>query len=158
MLTDLDFDPKRIDSDEECSAHDGFLTSLNAVYDSIESHIKPYIGKKMLFIIGHSLGGALATLTTYRISRRYDIAKPIQFVYGCPPVGDIHMANYFEKLDCNTITIQNDPVSTGALVSLGPWARLYKPNKVKYLPEAAGHSITDYIKQLKDLCYKIIEG
>lgn len=151
MLTDMKFVRKRIDSDGQSFAHGGFVTALNAVYSAIENKILGDIGKKMLFITGHSLGGALATLTTYRISRKYDTAQPIQFIYGCPPVGDINLANYFKGMDSNTITIQNDPVSTGTLVSLGPWAGLYKPYEVKYLQKAAGHGIADYIEQLKKL-------
>ena len=151
FLTDAKFIRKRIDSDGQSFAHRGFVTALEAVYASIENKIKPDIGEKELYITGHSLGGALATLTTYRISRKYDIAQPIQYVYGCPPVGDINLANYFRGMDSNTITIQNDPISSGKLISAGAWAGLYKPFEVKFLPKTAGHGIADYIKQLEDL-------
>ena len=151
FLTDARFIRKRIDSNGHLFAHKGFVTALEAVYASIEDKIRPYIGKKAFYITGHSLGGALATLTTYRISHKFSNALPIQYVYGCPPVGDINLANYFEGMDSNTITIQNDPVSSGAMISGGAWVGLYKPVEVKFLPQAASHGIADYIEQLEKL-------
>ena len=111
FLTDARFIRKRIDNDGQSFAHKGFVTALEAVYGSIENKIKPDIGKKEFYITGHSLGGALATLIRYRISRNYDNAQPIQYVYGCPPVGDINLANYFRGIDSNMITIPSRPVS-----------------------------------------------
>lgn len=150
-LTDAKFLRKRIVPDGQSFAHRGFVTALNAVYPSIKDKLQPYIGKKELYITGHSLGGALATLMTYLISRNFSNSQPKQYVYGCPPVGDINLANYFKGMDSNTITIQNDPISSGALISGGAWAGLYKPVIVKFLPKAAGHGIADYIEQLENL-------
>ena len=39
-------------------AHEGFVTAFNAVYTSIEEKLKPHLGRKQLFITGHSLGAA----------------------------------------------------------------------------------------------------
>ncbi len=151
FIVDTVFMLKPVDKDKEYYAHYGFVTALEEVFGGIEKEIQPYIGKKKLFITGHSLGGALATLTTYRISSMYKNALPVQYVYGCPPVGDFKLANYFSVINSNTITIQNDPISSGTLISLGPWVNLYKPVQVMYLPKAAGHGIADYIKQLQNL-------
>ena len=151
ILTDLWFVKSRIDPDDKVCAHKGFVTAMNTVYKSIEAKLMPYLGKKKLFVTGHSLGGALATLLTYRISRAYNSSKPIQYVYGCPPVGDIALDTYFNGMDSNTITIQNDPISSGKLILLGEWNGLYKPNLVMYLPGTAYHWIADYIHQLENL-------
>ena len=151
LLTDAWFVRERIDQDGQPLVHKGFLTALNAVYTSIEDNLKPSLGKKRLFITGHSLGGALATLLGYRISRAYNESQPIQYVYGCPPVGDINLAIYFKGMDSNTITIQNDPISSGKIIMLGEWNGLYKPYQVKYLPATGGHGIADYIQQLNKL-------
>ena len=138
------------DEMEHVYAHKGFVSAMNTVYKSIEAKLMPYLGKKKLFITGHSLGGALATLLTYQISRAHDISRPIQYVYGCPPVGDNALTTYFTGMDSNTLTIQNDPISSGTLILLGEWSGLYKPNEVMYLPETAGHGIADYIRQLEN--------
>ena len=150
ILTDLWFVKARINPDEKVYGHKGFITAMNTVYKSIEAKLMPHLGKKKLFITGHSLGGALATLLTYRISRAHDISQPIQYVYGCPPVGDMALATYFTGMDSNTLTIQNDPVSSGTLILLGEWTGMYKPNPVMYLPKTAGHGIADYIHQLEN--------
>ena len=149
ILTDLWFVKVRINPDEKVYAHKGFITAMNTVYKSVEAKLMPYLGKKKLFITGHSLGGALATLLTYRISRAHDISQPTQYVYGCP-VGDIALATYFDGMDSNTLTIQNDPVSSGTLILLGEWSGMYKPNPVMYLPKTASHGIADYIHQLEN--------
>lgn len=151
LITDIKFVRKRIDSNGQAFASRGFVNALETVYDAIKSKLEPDIGKKEIFVTGHSLGGALATLISYRISRQRDDAQPVQYVYGCPPTGDITLSTYFKGMDSNTITIQNDPISSGKLVSLGAWAGLYKPVDVKFLPKAAGHGIADYIKQLEEL-------
>lgn len=151
FLTDTWFVRMPIVPGSETFAHKGFLTAFNAVYGSIEAKLKPCLGKKKLFVTGHSLGGALATLLTYRISLAHGNSQPIQYVYGCPPVGDIDLATYFRGMESNTITIQNDPFSSGKLILLGEWAGWYKPDLVKYLPQAAGHRIANYIEQLENL-------
>ena len=104
-----------------------------------------------MWITGHSLGGALATLTAYRL---YDERPPRNielYVYGCPPSGDWQLANFFKPYFSFVITIEGDPVSSGALLGLGAWVKLFKPNGVHYLPRAGGHGIKDYINQLKKL-------
>lgn len=151
IFTDLWFLRKRVVSQRPTYAHGGFVTAFNNVYTSIKNKLEPSLGGKKLFVAGHSLGGALASLLTYRISLDYSEAQPAMYVYGCPPVGDYNFARYFYGMDSNTITIQNDPVSSGTLILLGPWAGLYKPVQVKYLPKTAGHAITDYIQQIEKL-------
>lgn len=146
FVTDSMFFLKPIEKDGKIRAHTGFVNALDAVYAEVEKKLQGFIGKKDLYFTGHSLGGALATLASYRISQKFHSADPKQYVFGCPPVGDVNLANYFEKMDSNTITIVNDPVS-----SIGPWTGLYKPVDVKFLPKHAGHSILYYIEQLKDL-------
>ena len=131
--------------------HHGFCYAFNTVYDAIEKKLRPDLGKKKLFITGHSLGGALATLLTYRISLAHPDSHPHLYVYGCPPVGEKNFATHFGGMVSNVITIDGDPFSTGEILMLGPWDGLYKPVKVKYLPCVGGHGIAYYIQQLKAL-------
>ncbi|XP_011407804.1 PREDICTED: uncharacterized protein LOC105315013, partial [Amphimedon queenslandica] len=132
-------------------AHGGFVNALNSVYRSIETSIADDLGNKRLVITGHSLGGALASLLTFNLSVEYRDSEPVLYVYGCPPVGDENLSAFFEGKPSYVITIQGDPVSTGTLVTIGPWAGLYKPMEEFYLPKAAGHSLSDYIEQLEKL-------
>ena len=151
ILTDIWFVRKRIIPHMEALAHGGFVNAFNSVYESIANVLQDNLGKKKLFITGHSLGGALASLLMYRLTLEHSEAQPTMYVYGCPPVGDISFSTYFEGRPSHTITIENDPVSSGTLILLGPWAGLYKPERVEYLPRAAGHFMMDYIAQLESL-------
>jgi triacylglycerol lipase len=81
-----------------------------------------------VFITGHSLGGALATLATVHIAKHYltvhpGFNKPILYTYASPRVGDKAFASYFQDLQCYRIANSEDlvvavPPSTGRL--LGP--------------------------------------
>ena len=133
-------------------AHDGFVKAIDAVYTSIEEKLKPHLsGKKQLFITGHSLGAALASLLSYRLSLDHPTCQPNVYVFGCPPTGDETFAKSFKGSLSNVITIDGDPVSTGDLISLGKDFDLHKPVEVKYLPGKGGHPIVGYIEQLEKL-------
>jgi hypothetical protein len=81
-----------------------------------------------VFITGHSLGGALATLATVHIAKCYltvrpDFCKPVLYTYASPRVGDKTFAKHFKDLQCYRIANSEDlvvavPPSTGKL--LGP--------------------------------------
>ena len=73
------------------------------------------------------------------------------YVYGCPPTCDKKFSDYFHALSSYVITIDGDIISSGHFTTLGPWVGLYKPLEVYFLQNAAGHSITYYIDQLKKL-------
>ena len=152
IITDLEFKPVPIGPGLPL-AHDGFVKSITAVYTSIETTLKPHLGQKQLFITGHSLGAALASLLAYRLSLDYPTCQPIIYVFGCPPVGDEKFCKSFQESRSNIITIDGDPISTGELVSLGKDFGLYKPVEVKYLPGKGGHPVVGYIEQLE----KIVE-
>ena len=116
-------------------AHEGYVKAVNAVYTSIEEKLKPHLsGQKQLFITGHSLGAALASLLSYRLSLDHPTCQPNLYVFGCPPVGDEKFSKSFKGSLSSVITIDGDPVSTGDIVSLGKNFDLHKPVEVKYLP------------------------
>ena len=141
---------KKITSTSQVYAHKGFVDAQNSVYDSIKGCIQSDLGSKKLILTGHSRGGALASLVAYRVSLTHRNSEPVLYVYGCPPVGDADFSKYFRGMSSYVITIEGDPVSTGSLITIGPWMGLYKPMKEFYLPKAAGHGIADYIEQLEN--------
>ena len=150
ILTDARFLKKAV-ANSQVYCHGGFVDASNAVYTSIENYVKRHVGKRKLFITGHSLGGALASIITYRLSKKYQQLHPIMYVYGCPPTCDKKFSDYFHAMSSYVITIDGDSVSGGYATTLGSWVGLYKPLKVYFLQRAAGHSITYYIDQLKKL-------
>ncbi len=51
-----------------------------------------------LYILGHSLGGAVATLCAYDIACRFPGYNPVLVTFGSPPVGNIDFAIDFNKV------------------------------------------------------------
>ena len=151
ILTDASFIPKKLIESDSVYCHGGFVDAFNTVYGSIKRYIRSNLRRRELFITGHSLGGALASLLTYRISKEFSESQPTMFVYGCPSVGGKNFSDYFDGLSSYVITNDGDPISTGKLIILGPWVGLFKPLEVYYLQKGAGHGIDQYIAQLKEL-------
>ena len=150
IATDLQFDAVPIGPGLP-KAHEGFVKAFNAVYPSIEEKLKPHLGQKQLIITGHSLGGALASLLSYRLSLDHPPCQPKLYAFGCPPVGAKTFSESFKKGPSNIITIIGDPVSTGLIILLGEKHDLYKPVVAEYLPEPGGHGIAEYIEQIEKL-------
>ncbi len=80
-------------------------------------------GNEQIFITGHSLGGALATLAMLHINTYYSGRNSTLYTYASPRVGDPTFANNFKDLECYRVANSEDlvvsiPSSTGRL--LGP--------------------------------------
>eukprot|EP00735_Rhodelphis_limneticus_P011250 TRINITY_DN4329_c0_g1::TRINITY_DN4329_c0_g1_i1::g.21184::m.21184 TRINITY_DN4329_c0_g1::TRINITY_DN4329_c0_g1_i1::g.21184 ORF type:complete len:421 (+),score=43.64,sp/P61872/LIP_RHIOR/31.75/5e-24,Lipase_3/PF01764.20/8.7e-31,Abhydrolase_1/PF00561.15/0.0016,Abhydrolase_6/PF12697.2/0.0041,Abhydrolase_5/PF12695.2/0.014,PGAP1/PF07819.8/0.018,DUF2974/PF11187.3/3.5e+03,DUF2974/PF11187.3/0.021,Abhydrolase_3/PF07859.8/0.11,DUF2048/PF09752.4/0.14 TRINITY_DN4329_c0_g1_i1:74-1264(+) len=98
----FDFNCKLNDNFER-KVHWGFCT----YYQSIQSHGLPEFvhqlftqahGKKQVYVTGHSLGGALASLFTADIASRYTDIVPILYTYGAPRVGDFDFSKSVEDM------------------------------------------------------------
>lgn len=132
--------------------HRGFINALTTVYSSIEKEIAPYAGKKEINFVGHSLGGALASLAAYAFVSKYNV-KVNLYVYGCPTVGDIIFSRFFTnttKVNSHVVTMTHDIISSGLGLAFGNWLGLYKPSGVMMLI-GSGHGINYYIKALQDM-------
>lgn len=73
--------------DGDLAFHKGFHEALDTVWKRIEGYLRPQLADKTLWITGHSLGAALATLAAHRLcAAGHD---PV-FVYnfGSPRVGN----------------------------------------------------------------------
>jgi hypothetical protein len=58
-------------------------------------------------IIGHSLGGALATLLALDVASNTNFKDPIVFTYASPRTGDAQFANTYDQVVPNTSRITN---------------------------------------------------
>ncbi len=70
------------------ACHRGFLVALDAIWDKLRPELgRVYDSGLPLFLTGHSLGGALATLCAARL---YDAGLPVWgcHTFGSPRVGD----------------------------------------------------------------------
>lgn len=87
ILTDISISAKK-DTDILGNLHQGFLHSVNALKEQVlnYSNQKNVISKK-IFVCGHSLGGAMATLMSFILQK--ELRKPIVlYTYGSPRSGD----------------------------------------------------------------------
>lgn len=79
-------------SESEGQIHTGFRDSFNYIRRDIEDEInKEEYSKKPLFITGHSLGGALATVATKLLTHTGGIAAC--YTFGSPRVGNDDWVN-----------------------------------------------------------------
>jgi hypothetical protein len=91
--------------------HRGFLTA----YTFIEKQLNQALAGldiSRLYIAGHSLGGALATIATfYQNHKRENSAyKTVTYVYGSPRVGNVNFSSFLSKLPFYNVQNENDIV------------------------------------------------
>ncbi|UNK20807.1 lipase family protein [Paenibacillus sp. N3/727] len=82
---------------EDCLTHRGFTDIYSSARSGITSALSRLSSNKTLFITGHSLGGALATLCAIDVSANTTYISPNLFTYGSPRVGDPAFAKVFTQ-------------------------------------------------------------
>lgn len=92
---------------ENCLTHRGFTD----IYSSARSQLIYALSKlppdKTLYITGHSLGAALATLCAVDVAANTSFHSPFLFTYGSPRVGDPAFARVFSKYVRNSYRTAN---------------------------------------------------
>nr|WIL03066.1 class 3 lipase [Cedratvirus borely] len=144
-------------------AHRGFLIA----YTSIENQLNQALAEldiTKLYIAGHSLGGALATIATfYQNHKRENLSyRTVTYVYGSPRVGNVNFSSYLNKVAFYNVQNENDivcqvPLSVtpfvereGEQVSLYYYQHtgkvyLFRDNWLSYI---GNHSINIYRKNI----------
>lgn len=92
---------------EYCLTHRGFTDIYSSARDEIYSVLSKMEQDKTLYITGHSLGGALATLCAVDLAANTDFSPPYLFTYGSPRVGDPAFANVCSTYVPNSYRIAN---------------------------------------------------
>ncbi|MEK4048258.1 lipase family protein [Paenibacillus sp. FSL H8-0048] len=82
---------------EPCMTHRGFTDIYASARDAILSVLGTLSPEKTLYVTGHSLGGALATLCTLDIAANSAFTAPRLYTYGSPRVGDPDFAKAFSR-------------------------------------------------------------
>jgi hypothetical protein len=87
-----EWEPAWADPDRPIAVHMGFKLALDLVYEQIRDLVLDHIGTqdKALWVTGHSLGGALASLTAYRLEHVDDIDVRGIHTFGSPRVGNLY--------------------------------------------------------------------
>lgn len=96
---------------DQVTIHNGFYDAMDLVYDQVRAAIAPLVGTRELWITGHSLGGAVAILTAFRL--HFDHGFDVQGVhtFGAPAVGDGLWAQVFdaEMSNVHRWSLEHDP-------------------------------------------------
>ncbi|MBD3291954.1 MAG: hypothetical protein GF393_03455 [Armatimonadia bacterium] len=137
LITDADVAMESTnDLGAEVDVHRGFWRALMAVASDVEAAIAgPVDEGRRLWITGHSMGGALATLAAPWLRHR---GFPVGGVctFGAPMVGGIRLANFFRRSPLNGFhryVREGDPVP-----SLPPEPLNYQHAHPPYLINADG--------------------
>ena len=94
--------------------HEGFMKDVAEVWNDtrskqgLKSYLRPLLasGKRTLWITGHSLGAAVATLVTERAVRDAGFAVRGVYTVGSPRVGDVKFKQSYEARGLNAKTFR----------------------------------------------------
>jgi pimeloyl-ACP methyl ester carboxylesterase len=82
--------------------HNGYYDAAEVIFDEVVAAIEPLLEEgRRLWITGHSLGGAVATLTAFRLEFEEGIPVHGVHVFGAPAVGDSDWVAVFEDTVTN---------------------------------------------------------
>jgi len=105
---------------ESCPrVHRGFMRQFQSLERTLLSHTMEYINdptvkesNRTLYYIGHSLGGALATIAATVFGAMYPKVRHVCLTFGSPRVGDANFVREFNKHCDESIRSvnQEDPV------------------------------------------------
>lgn len=82
---------------EDCLTHRGFTDIYSSAREEILSILGTLSPEKTLYVTGHSLGGALATLCAIDIAANSAYKSPRLYTYGSPRAGDPAFAKAFSS-------------------------------------------------------------
>ncbi len=92
---------------EDCLTHRGFTDIYASARNGIISTLASLSPDKTLYITGHSLGAALATLCAIDIAANTAYSSPNLYTFGSPRVGDPAFAKAFTMYVRNSYRIAN---------------------------------------------------
>lgn len=75
------------ESETAGEVHAGFKGQLDQVWDDVQLYLGG-LQNRRLYVTGHSLGGAMATICASRLAATFNINVVALYTYGSPRVGD----------------------------------------------------------------------
>ena len=140
--------------DHGAFVHRGFSRALTAVWPHIETILLSLLDRfpRKIWITGHSLGGALATLAALRI-QRMGFEQLETFTFGQPRVGDRTMAGQIAS-PFYRFAYYADPVCQAPFTV--PRTMQYKHAGTLKLIDATGHIVDKESHSMTQLLSKIL--
>lgn len=169
------------EGDKSVLVHSGFLSYFKSLDEQImvdlDYHL-PFIDT--IHVMGHSLGGAIATIAAGIYGMRFPGKRILCHTVGSPRVGNLGFVKWFQKNVHESMRITNDedpvtrfPISplythvtgficindkcvvTEATVDTHWfWRLFYLPFEIDYRAPILDHSCTLYIQRLEQICAK----
>jgi triacylglycerol lipase len=136
----LDLEFKLVPDESGGLVHDGFQEGINDIWPAVKPFLQTLLSDgrgRTLWVTGHSLGAALATVGAERVRRDGNFEVRGVYTYGAPRVGDAGFAKNYSDRGLNDITYRF--VYDVDVVSKVPPPILYTHvGKLKYF-DSAGH-------------------
>jgi predicted lipase len=136
-ITNFQFDTINTDICSGCTAHRGFWNSWVDARDRVTPAVKQASStypSYQITVVGHSLGGAIASLAAAQL-RNSGLAAAL-YNFGSPRIGGTKISSYITNQPGGNfrITHWNDPVPKVPLITMGyvhisPEYYINKPNK-----------------------------
>ena len=99
--------------------HNGFKKASDNVFPTLEKIIGKYGKTRHIYVTGHSLGAAMATLVSFRCQRSTHLPDPIGlFTFGSPKVG---LKKYIKAITDSDITHYRFVNNNDLVTSVPPW-------------------------------------
>jgi predicted lipase len=100
IATDLNFDDVDYSNCNGCKVHKGFYEAFRLQQKLVEQNLNRLVKKypnTPIHVTGHSLGGAIATITAAHLSlnKKYKLAQV--YTFGEPRVGNKKFADWFDS-------------------------------------------------------------
>ena len=146
MLTDARATLKKmsyLDDSElsEIKVHEGFVSEYMLFREKVIEYVDMY-PEKEVHVVGHSLGGALATLASFDIAS--SLNREVNTVtFGAPRVGTSDFRNAFDELPINLfrVVVANDPIArvpgmlipyehVGQLIQIDESGDMFEPSDI----------------------------
>ena len=146
MLTDARATLKKmsyLDDSElsEIKAHEGFVSEYMLFREKVIEYVDMH-PEKEVHVVGHSLGGALATLASFDIAS--SLNREVNTVtFGAPRVGTSDFRNAFDELTINLfrVVVANDPIArvpgmlipyehVGQLIQIDESGDMFEPSDI----------------------------
>ena len=146
MLTDARATLKKmsyLDDSElsEIKVHEGFVSEYMLFREKVIEYVDMH-PEKEVHVVGHSLGGALATLASFDIAS--SLNREVNTVtFGAPRVGTSDFRNAFDELPINLfrVVVANDPIArvpgmlipyehVGQLIQIDESGDMFEPSDI----------------------------
>ena len=140
----------------EGKVHKGFKEAFDDVRDEIFDIVRKSIGKDLpLYITGHSLGAALATVATQELAEEFDDLIAACYTFGSPRVGD---GTYEKSIKAPFYRIVNTTdIVTLVPIFLGTFVHVGDPRYLSRRKIAGVYRIYRGIPNLRRILKSILE-